>query len=581
MLPRRWWLLLLCLPGTGLLLGLSDPIPLAADDTETAAERPRLVVLVVFDQMRGDYLKRWEKHYGQDGFVRLQKEAAWYTNCHYPYAGTLTAAGHASLVTGCPPRKHGIIANYLYDRVTGKDVVAARSERYQPVPAPVGVDVPIPSGAPVRRRSPAVADALLAATKGRSKVVALSIKDRAAALLAALRACLCYWFSTHSGQFGTSTYYSDGLAPWVTSFNRGKPADRWFGKSWERFRPDLDYGRIVGPDDVAGEGAGVKQGRVFPHPLDGGATRPARPYYEAMLNSPCGNELLLELAKRAIDAEKLGQHDTPDLLLLSFSSNDLVGHTWGPDSQEVFDITLRSDRIVAELLAHLDLRVGKGRYMLVLSADHGVCPLPEVAKAKGEDAARVSPKLLTSKAEEFLNETFNADKPARSFIEAASGLMVYFNQGTLKTLGLEKAKVEQSLAAWLKKQPGVQAAYTHAQLSAGPPKDDPYGASAYLSFDPERSGDVTVLLKPYHLLSSLVFSPKDDTYRTGHGTPYPYDTHVPLLVYGPGIRPGIRAERVSPLSVAAILAHGLGIAPPADSVAPVPPSLLRAKAEGR
>jgi hypothetical protein len=561
------------------VLGLAVLVSLAPADGAVQEQPPktRLVVLVVFDQLRADYLTRWQKEFSKEGFRRLQSEGAWFQNCHYPFAYTFTAPGHTTLVTGCSPARHGVIANSWYDRGSGEEVSAVRTERYHFVSS-LELGRSIPGSAPVQRRVPTVGDALqLGEPRRRGKVVSLSIKERAAVLLAALRASICGWFSTSLGEFVSSTYYGDRLPTWMSAINRGRPADRWFDRTWERFRPELDYIRLAGPDDVLAEGVGVKQGRTFPHPLNGGAKKVGRAYYEALTCSPFGNELLLDLARRAIDAEKLGQRDATDLLCLSFSSNDLVGHTWGPDSQEVFDITLRSDRIVQELLSHLDSRVGKGRYLLVLSADHGICPLPEVAKARGEDAGRVSPQLLTSRTEAFLNKTFNKGEEELPFLEAVSGLSIYLNQATLKEQKLSTAKVEAALADWLVRQPGVKAAYTATRLSAGPLKDDPLGESVRLSFDKERSGNVMVVLRPNYLLSPPITSPKLDAYRTTHGTPYPYDTHVPLLVFGPGVQPGVRSERVTPLAVAAILAHGLGVPPPAAAEVPVPKGLFLEK----
>jgi predicted AlkP superfamily pyrophosphatase or phosphodiesterase len=573
---RHWLWVCLFVIGMGLVV-LFTPAP-ASDDGPDQPTKPRLVVLVVFDQLRGDYLTRWQKEFSKEGFGRLQREGAWFQNCHYPYAYTLTAPGHASMVTGCTPARHGIVANRWYDRASGEEVSAVGSERHQLVTS-LGPARLVPGPAPVRRRATSVGEALLLDDRRpKGKVVSLSIKDRAAVLLAALRASICAWFNTTIGQFVSSTYYGDRLPTWMNEFNRSRPADRWFKKSWDRFRPDLDYNRLAGPDDVLAEGVGIKQGRTFPHALTGGSPKIGRAYYEAMTCSPFGNELLLDLARRAIDAEKLGQRaGATDLLCLSFSSNDLVGHTWGPDSQEVLDVTLRSDRIVRELLAHLDSRVGKGRYLVVLSADHGICPLPEVARARGMDAGRVPPQLLTSRSETFLNETFNKGDEALPFLEAVSGLSIYLNRGTLRQQNLEQSKVEPALAAWLTKQPGVKAAYTATQLSAGPLKDDPLGESVRQSYDKERSGDVMVVLRPNYLLSPPITSPKLDAYRTTHGTPYPYDTHVPLLVFGAGVRSGVRSDRVMPLAVAAILAHGLGVPPPAAAEAAVPKGLFQAE----
>jgi hypothetical protein len=290
-------------------------------------------------------------------------------------------------------------------------------------------------------------------------------------------------------------------------------------------------------------------------------------------NTPYGNELLLAFARQALTAERLGQGEVPDLLLLSFSSNDLIGHTWGPDSQEVLDVTLRSDLIVKDLLEALDAQVGRGQYLLVLSADHGVGPLPELARAQGKDAGRVSPEVLTTKASEFLNETFTPAGKKLFWIEAAAGPWVYLNRAAIKAQGLEPAPVEAALARWFARQPGIQGAYTRTQLSAATPKDDPLGEMVRLSFDAERSGDVYVVQKPYYLITPPL-SPKMYL-RASHGTPHPYDTHVPLLVYGPGVRPGIRTERVTPQAAAAILTRGLGIAPPAGADAAVPAGLWK------
>ncbi|HYT95335.1 MAG TPA: alkaline phosphatase family protein, partial [Gemmataceae bacterium] len=362
--------------------------------------------------------------------------------------------------------------------------------------------------------------------------------------------------------------------PWIAEFNKDRMADQWFGKEWTRLRGDLNYAAHSGPDDVEAEGVGYEQGRTFPHPLTGGKDKIGRHYYEAMTFSPYANELLLALAKRAIVAEKLGQNEGPDLLTLSFASNDLVGHCWGPDSQEVLDITLRTDRIVKDLLDFLDVRVGKNRYMLVLCADHGICPIPEVAKAKGKDAGRIAKDLVTAQANAFLNATFGKAGDKEPYIEAFAGHWIYLNRGTLKELGLRQGRVEDALARWLVKQDGIQAAYTRTHLMKGPLKDDPLGEGVRLSFYPERSGDVAVIQKPYYLIGPAVNPKYADTYRTTHGTPHPYDTHVPLLVYGPGVRAGARDERVSPLAVAAILARGLGITPPKEAQ-PVPTGLFK------
>jgi predicted AlkP superfamily pyrophosphatase or phosphodiesterase len=554
----------LVLPG---LFALCSPNPVA----ETAG--PRLAVLVYFDQLRGDYPSRWNDLFGDDGFHRLEHEGAWFQDCHYDYANTVTGAGHASVATGCTPDVHGIIGNDWYDRGARTEVGCVECERYRRVPplpreSGDGIRKPRrPEGvSPDRLRAPTVADALKLATGGRARVVSLSFKDRSAVLPGGQRPDACYWFDPADGAFVTSTYYRDRVHPWVAAFNRSRAVNHWLGTEWTRLRPDLDYERYSGPDDAPGKGKGINQGRTFPHPLDDGPKKLRKDYYGALYNSPFGNDLLLELAGRAIDGESLGRHPVPDLLCISFSSNDAIGHTWGPDSQEVLDVTLRTDLIIRDLLAALDAKVGKGRYVLVLTADHGVCPLPETARARGYDAGRLAPAFLKTQANEFLISRFGGDLKTR-YITDAVHPWVYLNRELLKARGLNVAVVGDIFAEWLRKQPGIQAAYTHAQLLQGVPADDETGRLMQRCFDPERCGDVGVVMKPHWILWTTLSG-------TTHGSPHPYDTHVPLMLYGPGIQAGVRTDLVRPEAAATILARALGIPPPARATEPVPDGLF-------
>jgi hypothetical protein len=564
---------------------------------------PRLLVLVVFDQLRGDYLERWEPLFGKDGFHRLLDDGAWFTNCHYPYAHTVTGAGHASLLTGCSPDKHGIVGNDWWERRLGRRVGCVDSERYEQVPPATrgfenGNNRVVQAGtSPERLLAPTLGEALKKATGGRARVVSISFKDRSAILPAGRRTDACYWLDSESGQFVTSTYYRGRLHPWVAALNDAKPANRWFGRDWQRLRPEIDYARSSGPDDMEGEGTGVRQGRTFPHLMTGGDKEPGSAYYHALFNSPFGNELLLELAKRAIDAEHLGNGPFPDLLCISFSSNDAVGHTWGPDSQEVLDVTLRSDLIVRDLLSHLDARVGAGRYVVALTADHGICPLPEVSRGRrippgksylalgpdspppeldrGIQAARIPVEGvdgLVNRANRFLNATFAGEGREAHWFEIALLPWLWLNHGELRARGLDSAEVEKKLAEWLTTQPGIQTVYTRSQLLAPLSAGDELGQSVRRSFHTDRCGELFVVNKPYYLFMGSGSS----TFATGtnHGTPHAYDTHVPLLVYGPGIPGGPRSERVTPQAIAAIFAYFLGIPPPEAAEATVPETLF-------
>jgi predicted AlkP superfamily pyrophosphatase or phosphodiesterase len=547
-----------------------------ASSAQGEAAKPKLVVLVIFDQMRGDYLKKWQPLFGAGGFKRLQEDGAWFTNCHYPYAYTLTAAGHTSLVTGTFPCKHGIIANDWYDRSSALTVSSV---------TPPPEDKSKGAG-PYRRKSETVGDVLLRVLMGKGRVASLSIKDRAAILMAALRAHLCYWFDTQTGNFGTSAYYRVDPHSWVSKFNKTRMADQWLDKNWERFDKQLDYAKHSGPDDYSAEGTGYLQGRTFPHPFKLGATKDEKKnrqhYYDAVTNSPMGNELLLHFAKTAIVQENLGQSDTVDLLCVSFSSNDLIGHTWGPDSQEVLDVTLRSDALIKDLLACLDAKVGKGNYYLAVSADHGVCPLPELAKEQGKDADRIPPELFTSLAEDFLNKKFLPEGKKAPWLEQPKkgNPWVYFNYATLKELKLSPAEVESALVKWYNKQPGIEQAFTRTSMMEERCKEEPSSLflSVKRSFHPDCSGDVMVINKPYYFFKAPKLSKnpeRDSTYRTGHGTPHHYDTHVPLLVMGPRVRPGIRDQRIAPQAMASILSEALGLPPPKDAEYPLPAGLFR------
>lgn len=536
--------------------------------------RPRLAVLIVFDQMRGDYLTRWYDLFPEGGFRRLMGEGAHFTDCHYPYANTMTGPGHATLATGCPPRVHGIVGNDWFDRKRGKSVYCVGSQRHVRVPAmanPGGEREARPkrSASPELLLAPTFADELKRHFGKQARVVALSLKDRSSVLPGGKAPDACYWADA-DGRFVTSTYYRDRVHSWVADFNASGFADRWWGKTWDRLRPDLDYRRLAGADDAPGEGIGSAQGRTFPHPFDGGPKKSKNVYYAALANSPFGNEILWELARRAIDAEKLGTRDTPDFLSVSFSSNDLIGHTWGPDSQEVLDVTLRSDRLVKRLLDTLDAKVGKGKYVVVLSADHGVCPLPEASRARDLDAGRLDVGALQKAAEEFLDRRFppaaEAAPDRAPWIESSRSNMLYLDRRKLVRLGVGRERVEATLASWLGKQRGIEAAYTRTQMIDGKPLDA-VGQKVKASFHPVRSGDVMVVLKPYWLPGNFLTG-------TTHGTPHVYDTHVPLVVFGAGVKAGRRKERVSPEHAAVILAAALGIRPPEGATVKVPVGLF-------
>jgi arylsulfatase A-like enzyme len=575
---------------------------LVAAPTYAEPEKPKLVVLVVFDQMRGDYPERWKSLFVEDGFVRLENDGAWYVNCHYPYAVTTTGPGHASMLTGCCADRHGIVNNTWYDAKAAATLNCANSTRYQRVPpAPKTVPEPEPEesktepkteptepkteatppkpkaqGAPDRILVQTLSDVLKAASP-KSKVIGLSFKDRSAVLPTGKKADGVFWLDSTDGLIVTSTYYRETLPPWVTKFNQARLADSWFDRPWTHLLGDLDYAKYSGPDDVQGEGKGSKQGVVFPHPMNAGLKKFGKGYYDALFNSPYGNDFLFDLVKTAVGAEKLGEDETPDLLVVSFSSNDAIGHTWGPDSQEVLDCTLRSDRMLARFLKFLDEKVGKDKYLLALTADHGICPLPEVSAAQGKDAKRISGTKLVAAIEEHLTQTYGKldtevegkepKKTKPKWVESTAFPWVYLNQRVIEKKGLKTPDVAKTMAEFLKTQDGIARAYTRADLE-GYANSDEFLVKMRRSYYAPRCGDVGIIVKPYCLINEATAT------GTTHGSPYPYDTHVPLMVFGTGVKPGVRKDEAVPQMIAAIFAKALGVDPPSAAQYGVPKELF-------
>ena len=565
------------------LAGCAGPQPVAAPAPPGPAKPAgKLVVLVVFDQMRGDYLDRWAAHFGPDGFERIKTSGAWFSECHIPYSCTSTGPGHASIITGATPAAHGIIENDWFDRKAGEPVYCAQPTRpYDRVP-PLAAAGKSTRGSgigfsPERLTADTVGDVLKAAG---GRVFSLSIKDRTAVMMGGKKPDAAYCFDARDGKFATGAYYRDAPHAWVDEFNAAGLVNTFFDKKWERFKTDLDYTTVVGPDDAPGESAGTnKMGKVFPHPLKGELTAPADKFYAAVEMSPFGNDLLFELAKKAIVAEKLGTGDTTDLLCLSFSSNDLIGHAWGPDSHEVLDVTLRSDHMIGEMRKFLDEKVGKDRYVLAITADHGVCPLPEQKRLPAAERKALGETLNSLAA--ALAPLSKDPVPTAAWFEGAEAIgdiwpWVYFNRTAIEARKIPFDDVVAATEKWVQAQPYLDVAFTRRQLEADTPPPVPADREKLvkelfekvkLAYRADRCGDLIVIAKAGVQVSKYAAG-------TGHGSPHAYDAHVPLLVYGAGVPAvGKRTERVSSLSVAPTLAWALGVKQPDTAKEAVPPGL--------
>lgn len=519
------------------------------------------MLLIVVDQFRYDYLERFGDLFVAGGLRRLMQQGANWTQVNYDHMPTYTAPGHATLMTGAWPEETGIIANDWPDLEKGRNITSVEDTQAKLLNGePNEV-----ASSPRRLMCSTLGDELRLATNDRSKVIGISIKDRAAILPAGRHANAAYWFSTISGRMVTSNYYFNQMPQWVTAFNDQKPADKFFGKSWERILPESEYNRRAGADDPAWENIGNVPGDTnkFPHVITGGANQPGKEFYGALDYTPFSNDLLLSFAEQAITNEQLGADADTDILTLSFSANDYVGHRYGPYSHEMMDITLRTDRQIEELLNFVDARVGLRNTIVIFTADHGVAPSPEQSAAEGLPGTRIAGADVVKAMKNAISARYNPQgqqpDPTADYIQAFYNGNVYFNRVALKRDGVDQEELERVCGDAALTVPGMSRYFTRTQLMRR--AISPYDALARRvlhGFYPTRSGDVIVVYEPFRYL--------DTTIPVTHGSPYSYDTHVPLLIMGTSFRAGRYLEAAAPSDLAPTLAAVLRVQAPSNSV---------------
>jgi predicted AlkP superfamily pyrophosphatase or phosphodiesterase len=525
-----------------------------------AETRPRLVLVVVVDQFRYDFLERFGDLF-TGGLRRLQQEGASWTQTNYDHIPTETAPGHATLLTGAWPAETGIIGNEWYDRGLGRRVSNVSDESAQLLGGAAGQA----ASSPRRLLVSTLGDELRLASQGRSKVVGISVKDRAAILTVGRQASAAYWFNIATGNMVSSTYYFNRLPAWVERFNAARPVDKFFGARWERLLPEAEYVRRAGADDAPWERApGATAAPVFPHVVTGGLNAPGREFYDAVNYSPYSNEMLVSFAEQALTNEQLGADADTDVLSVSFSANDYVGHRYGPYSHEAMDMTLRVDRQIAALLDMVERRVGLRHTLVAFTADHGVSPVPEHAASLNLPGGRVRISDLTTAVKNGLRARFAKGEGDRDntadYILSYTNESFYFNPVALTRDGVsldEAARVAGEAGATV---PGISRFFTRAQLERGAISPaDAVARRALHGFHARRSGDVLFVQEPYkYLLEGFI--------AATHGAPYTYDTHVPLIIMGAGVRPGRYMEAATPADLAPTLAALLRVQPPSNSM---------------
>lgn len=502
--------------------------------------QPGLVVGIVVDQMRQEYLYRFESKFGEGGFKRMMREGFMLKNAHYNYTPTYTGPGHASIYTGTTPAIHGIIGNDWYDKESKLMVNCVADDRQKPVGSELGKgDV-----SPWRMLSTTITDELELSTQRRSKVIGVSIKDRGAVLPAGHISDGAYWYDGKTGKFISSTYYKAALPVWVDKFNSLNLADIYLNQEWKTLLPMEQY-KESGPDDSPYEvRLAGKDRSVFPYNLK--ELRKLNGQFELLGYTPFGNDLLTELAKAALKGEEIGRDEWTDFLTISYSSPDIIGHAMGPNSVELEDTYLRLDKNLEDLFNVLDKEIGKGKYTAFLTADHAVADVPQYLKDIKVPAGNFNVASLQAKLNEFLLTYF----PGKTMIESVSNDQVFLNQelfmGDPKSSGIDLLIATELISKYLLSVEGVAEVFSESLLHQGNYSEGGIKGMIIRGYNAKRSGDIVYTLQPGWISS---MSPKGTT----HGSPYSYDTHVPILFYGAGIKRGSSSQYHSIIDIAPTL----------------------------
>jgi hypothetical protein len=478
----------------------------------------------VVDQFRYDYLTRFRTDFS-GGLKRLLEQGAVFTNANYDASPTVTAVGHSTFLTGATPAKSGIVSNTWWDRAEGKTVTSVSDDKTKLL----GGEINAAGSSPARLLVSTVGDELKISGKG-GKVIGMSLKDRSAILPAGHKADGAYWFDGQTGNFVSSTYYFAELPAWVREFNATRPVDRYAGVEWLGHQMPS----AAGPD-----------------------------LYSSVDATPFSDELLQALALRALVAENMGTGPKTDLLAISYSGVDYVGHRDGPDSPEIHDMVKRVDKLIGALIEAAEARAGQGNVLIVFTADHGATPLPEETRKRGLDAGRIVWSNYRVEVEQALNKKFGKG----DWISFSSDGVLYFSADPIPGKKLDMAKVQNVAADTIRKQSHIARVYTKTQLATGAVGGDQVDSRVRNGFNLARGADIFTLTDPYYIFNGS---------GTSHGSPYEYDTHVPVIFLGSAqIRAGSYAGTIGVQDVAPTLAKLLAIGTPSGNMGRVLTEMLK------
>lgn len=515
------------------------------EDTQLSV-KPKLVIGIVVDQMRYDYLTRFYGHYGEGGFKRMINQGFNCKNNHFNYAPTSTGPGHASVYTGTTPASHGIIGNNWYDKVNDTTVYCAGDDSY----ASVGTASDAGQMSPHRMNVTTVTDELRLHTQMRGKTIAIALKDRGAVIPGGHTANAAYWFhGKDEGKWISSTYYMNQLPAWVHDFNSSGVAQS-YKKAWNTLK-DINTYKESGVDDNNYEGLWDGElSSVFPH--NNSALLDKNGYFDMIKATPYGNSITTDFAIAALEEEELGVDDDTDFLAISFSSTDYVGHNFGVNSKEIQDTYLRLDKDLERLFIALDKKVGEGEYTVFLSADHAAIEVPTYLKDMKIPAGYVDYNTIKTKFSDFLKYKYGTEDIVKNF----SNLQIFLDHKIIKNLDLDVKQVQEDIAKEYLGYDFIDRVYTANQMWQNEyTRGIPYILQN--GYNQKRSGDVLLVLKP----GVISYGKTGST----HGSPQIYDTHAPLLFFGKGIKKGSTVERTEIPDIAPTISALLGISFPSGS----------------
>ncbi|PKP22461.1 MAG: alkaline phosphatase family protein [Bacteroidetes bacterium HGW-Bacteroidetes-21] len=509
-------------------------------------QRPKLVVGIVVDQMRIDYLYRYWNKFENNGFKKLVNEGAFYKNAHLNYIFTQTGCGHATIFTGAEPSVHGIVSNYWYLRSKKQKLYCCEDKNV----TPVGSDTKKGNRSPVNMLASTVGDELRVSTLMKGKVIGVSLKDRAAILPAGHTANAAYWYDSDSGNMITSSHYMKQLPKWVLDFNAKKLADVYLDRLWTPLLPIEQYTESLPDSNKFEYGFGNGQS-VFPYDLAFISKKDKTSRnYEVLMDTPFGNTLTKDFAIATIMNEELGKDDIPDMLTVSFSSTDYMGHRYNPYSVEMEDVYLRLDKEIAHLIEFIETEVGKENVVIFLTADHGSSQHPDYMKSIKYPQGKFNPSYSMTLLKSYLNAVYGQGEWVMEYIDG----QIYLNHNLIEDSKLSLKEVQEKTADFMIQFNGIANAMS-AYSMVNTPFSDGIFKFMQNSFNQERSGDVFINLRPGWVEESSI-------YMVNHNTPYSYDTNVPLIFYGWKIPRQTVYQKVNITSIAPSISFMLNISTP-------------------